>query len=439
MDVTPGQKLRFSVLGRAIASPIDAELTILVDGKPVATSQDRAGSRAPQLDYTVPEKTTRLEVTVGDLYQRAGSHFLYRLQSTPVGQPDFSLAFQSPLLNLPRVGSGLIKLQVNRSGYNGPIALKIAGDDQVRLQPSTIPAGTTGAIAITVTRLAGGDSGSLRSLSLVGESVGNKPVLRRNARVPNQSIPGHEDLLPVGLTRPSGARLEIVSSPTAIYRGLPAHVIVAAQGVAPQNRTGQALRIASVSNEPLRPIDPKNRGKGNRPIALVMTNQVVSIGGASGSITLAVPIDVPAASIEFVLRGDVIAHPYATAVQGRIFSSPFRVPVRNAVAVTLDPKTTTLASNTVNQVRGTLTRDPGFSGPVELEITVDKKLAGFRGGKTIVAAGETSFTIPVTAGQENKARVLPGIQLLVRAPGGGPLLPNRGIQLRSQPPKKAGK
>ena len=82
---------------------------------------------------------------------------------------------------------------------------------------------------------------------------------------------------------------------------------------------------------------------------------------------------------------------------------------------------------------------PGFSGPVELEITVDKKLAGFRGGKTIVAAGETSFTIPVTAGQENKARVLPGIQLLVRAPGGGPLLPNRGIQLRSQPPKKAGK
>lgn len=439
LDVTPGQKLRFSVLGRAIDSPIDAELKILVNGKPVATSQDRAGSRDPQLDYTVPGKTTRLEVTVGDLYQRAGSHFLYRLQSAPVGQPDFSLAFQTPLLNLPRVGSGLIQLQVNRAGYNGPIALKTAGDDQVRLQPSTIPAGTTGAVAITVTRLAGGDSGSLRSLSLVGESVGNKPLLRRNARMPNQSIPGHEDLLPVGLTRPSGAKLKVVSLPAAIFRGLPGHIIVAAHGMAPQNRSGQAVRIASLSNEPLRPIDPKNRGKGNRPIAQVMPNQAVTIGGATASVTVSVPVDVPAASIEFVLRGDLIAHPYATAVQGRIFSSPFQLPVRNAVAVKLDPKTVTLASNTVNQVQGTVTRDPGFNGPVEIEITIDKKLAGFRGGKTVVAPGETAFTIQVTAGLENKARVLPGIQLLVRAAGGGPLLPNRGIQLRSQPPKKAGK
>jgi len=439
LDVNPGQKLRLSVSGRAIDSPIDGELTVLVDGKSVATSQDRAGSRDPRLEFTVPEKVTRIEVAVGDLYGRGGSHFLYRLQSNPIGRPDFSLALQTPQLNLPRVGSGLIKLQVNRAGYNGPIALTAIGDEQVRLQPASIAAGVAGVISITVTRSAGGDAAALRSLGLVGESVGTKPILRRNARVANQSVPGHEDLLPIGLTRPSGAALEIVSTPVAIYRGQSARVTVAARGLVPGNRNGEAIRIASLSNEPRRPIDPKNRGKGNRPIARVLPNQAVTIGGPPVSITLAVPADVPAAGIEFVLRGDLLTHGYATAVQGQVFSRPFRVPVRNAVTVTFDPKTTTLASNAVNKVSGTLKRDPGFSDPVELEIIIDKRLPGFVGGKTVVAAGQSAFTIPITSGRENEARVLPGVQLLVRAVGGGPLLPNRVIQLRSQPPKPVAK
>ena len=439
LDVSPGQKLRLSLNGRAIDSPIDGELTVLVDKKAVATSQDRGGSRDPRLDFTVPDKVTRIEVAVGDLYGRGGSHFLYRLESSPIGRPDFSLALQTPQLNLPRVGSGLIKLQITRTGYNGPIALKAAGDPQVRLQPKLIPAGIAGVVSITVNRSAGGDASALRSLSLVGESVGAKPVLRRNARVANQSVPGHEDLLPVGLTRPSGAAIDIVSAPQAIYRGLPARVTIAARGLAPENRDGQAVRIASLSNEPRRPIDPKNRGKGNRPVVRVQPNQAATIGGTPASITLTVPVDVPAASIEFVLRGDLLAHGYATAVQGRIYSAPFRVPVRNAVAVAFDPKTTTLASNTVNQVKGTLTRDPGFSGAVELEIVIDKRLPGFLSAKTVVPPGVSNFTIAITSGQENEARVLPGVQLLVKAARGGPLLPPRIIQLRSQPPKPAAK
>ena len=151
------------------------------------------------------------------------------------------------------------------------------------------------------------------------------------------------------------------------------------------------------------------------------------------------PVDVPATGIEFVLRGDLLAHGYSTSIQGQVFSRPFRVPVRNAVTVALDPKTTTLPSNTVSRVGGTVKRDPGFSGPVELEIVIDKRLPGFVGGKTIVPAGQTTFTIPITAGRENEARVLPGVQLLVRSVGGGPLLPTRIIQLRSQPPKPAAK
>jgi hypothetical protein len=443
LDVSPGQKLRLSVSGRAIDSPIDAELKVLIAGKTVATSQDRAGSRDPQLDVTVPDMVTRIEVTVGDLYHRGGSHFLYRLAANPIGRPDFSLSLLTPQLNLPRIGTGLIRLQVNRAGYNGPIRLTTDGDSRIRLEPTTIPKGVAGIVAITVTRSNPSDDaddavsngGALRSLSLVGESIGIQPELRRNARVARQGVPGHEDLLPVGLTQPSGATLSVVSTPVALYRGLPAHITVVARGQLPNSRTGQAARIASISNEPPRPIDAKNRGKGNRPIVTVLPNQAVTVDGAPASITLAVPVDVPANSIEFVLQGGLLAHGYATAVQGLIHSRPFQLPVKNAVTVTLDPKTTTLANNAVNQVRGTLTRDPGFHGAVELEITIDKRLTGFQGNRITVPAGETAFTIPITSGQDNEARVLPGVQLIVKAANGGPLLPNRILKLRSQPPK----
>ncbi len=443
LDVSPGQKLRLSVSGRAIDSPIDAELNVLIAGKTVATSQDRAGSRDPQVDVTVPDMVTRIEVTVGDLYRRGGSHFLYRLAVNPIGRPDFSLSLLTPQLNLPRIGTGLIRLQVNRAGYNGPIQLTTDGDPRIRLEPTTIPKGIAGIVTITVTRSHSADDAvsdggalrSLRSLSLVGESTGIQPELRRNARVAQQVIPGHEDLLPVGLTQPSGATLSVVSTPVALYRGLPAHITVVARGQRPNSRTGQAARIASISNEPPRPIDAKNRGKGNRPIVTVLPSQAVIVDGAPASITLAVPVDVPAKSIEFVLQGGLLAHGYATAVQGFIHSRPFRLPVKNAVTVTLDPKTTTLANNSVNQVRGTLTRTPGFHGAVELEITIDKQLTGFQGNRITVPTGETAFTIPITSGQDKQARVLPGVQLIVKAANGGPLLPNQILQLRSQPPK----
>ncbi len=439
LGVTPGQKLRLSIAGRAINSPIDAELGVLVGGKSVASSQDRPGSRDPQLDFTVPAKVTRLVLRIRDLYGRGGSHFLYRLQVNPTGHPDFSLQLRTPQLNLPRVGSALVRLQVNRAGYNGPIALRVVGDDRIRLQPRRIAAGVGGIVSVTVLRSAGGDASAARSLSFVGESVGIKPGLRRIARVLNQSVPGHKDLLPVGLTHPSGAALEIISTPVALYRGLPARITVAARGLAPNDRTGQALRIGSISNEPPRPIDPRNRGKGNRPIIRALPNQAIGIGGAPGTISFAVPGDVAAGQIEFVLQGALVTHGYAAAVQGQVYSRPFRLPVRNAVTVTLDPKTLTLASNAVNEVRGTLARDAGFNGAVELEIVIDKRLGAYLGGKVTVAAGQSAFSIKVKAGQENEPRALPGVQLLTRSIDGSSLLPQKTIPLKANPPKPKAK
>ena len=434
LDVTPGQKLQLALNARTIHSPLDGQLTVLVANKPLASSQDRPGSRDPMLTYSVPADVKQLQVAVTDLYRRGGNHFLYRLSVSPAGEANFSLQLQTPQLNMPRVGTALVRLQVNRAGYNGPIQLHLAGDDHITMTPSQIPAGTSGAISIILARTAGGDASGTRSLNLVGETVGLKPALRRVARVANQVIPAHEDLLPTGLTRPSGATLQLRHQPLALYRGLPARLTVIARGIEPGNRTGQAVRIAALSNEPPRRIDPKNAKKGNKPLVRILPSQSITIGGAPATVLMAVPSDVTANQIEFVLRGDLVAHGYATSVQGRIYSQPFRLPVRNAASVTLDPKTTTLPSNTLHSLRGTLKRDPGFNEAVEIEILVDKRLAGFSGTKVTVPAGQSTFELKLQVGQENEPRTVPGIRMSVRLAGGGPLLPDQVLALKSTAP-----
>ena len=435
LDVTPGQKLRLQVDGRSINSPIDAELTVLVAGKPVASSQDRAGSRDPQLDFTVPDKTTRIEIAVKDLYDRGAAQFLYRLRVSPQGRPDFSLVLQSPNLFLPRVGSATARLQVNRAGYNGPIRLRVVGDDQVGVSPTHIPAGIGGTVFVTLVRAQGGDASSGRSLALVGSTVGQDPPIERVARVSGQSVPGHDSQWPVALAAPQGVALDVVAPPTALYRGLPAVMTIQARATERGRQGDRAVRISSMSNEPLRPIDPKNRGKGNRPIARIAPNQATIVDGGLAAVTMVVPSDMPGNQVDVVLVGDILAHAYASAVEGRITSRPMRIPVRNAVSVTLDAKTLSLPNNSVHEVKGTLKRDPGFQGPVLVEIAVDgKKAPGYRGGQVLVPAGVSNFSIRVVSGTDAKPRVLPGSQLIVRAASGGPtLLPPQGIQLKSAP------
>src|SRR5690606_1719531 len=88
-----------------------------------------------------------------DLFGRGGAHFLYRLQIAPADRPNFSLKLLAPKVDLPRDGTTVVEMQVERNHYNGPIRLIVEGDDQVRAIPEELPAGSgNGKVFVTLAR-----------------------------------------------------------------------------------------------------------------------------------------------------------------------------------------------------------------------------------------------------------------------------------------------
>jgi hypothetical protein len=77
--------LELSVTARRHGSEMDPWLKILdADGRELAVNDDDGGSIEPRLVWTVPADG-RYTAVVGDVTQRAGAEFFYRLQVTPVG------------------------------------------------------------------------------------------------------------------------------------------------------------------------------------------------------------------------------------------------------------------------------------------------------------------------------------------------------------------
>jgi hypothetical protein len=137
LTVTEGQSLSFSLEGRSINSPIDAQLAVSVNDRLQVVKEDAQNSRDPAFDYQVPANAKQIVVSVEDLYGRGGAHYVYRLRIVPAGQPDFSLSCTTPELLLPRTGTAVAELQLTRRGYNGPVSLQLEGDDGLTVSPET--------------------------------------------------------------------------------------------------------------------------------------------------------------------------------------------------------------------------------------------------------------------------------------------------------------
>ena len=127
LAVTPGQALRFDVLAHRAGSPLDGVLSIQNEqGGELANSDDRPDTTDPGLDFTVPKDTNALLVALRDLQRRGGEEYVYRIAIEPLGQPDFSLSLDSGRFLVPKDGTALARVAINRAGYNGPVKLQFA-------------------------------------------------------------------------------------------------------------------------------------------------------------------------------------------------------------------------------------------------------------------------------------------------------------------------
>ena len=94
----------------------------------------------PHLGFQAPQGTTEIVVSIEDLLGRGGRGYGYRLVARP-RPPDFTLTLVTPYVNIPRMGSALVNVTVDRRGYMGDIKLTARGlPDDLILRGGHVPA-----------------------------------------------------------------------------------------------------------------------------------------------------------------------------------------------------------------------------------------------------------------------------------------------------------
>jgi len=436
VEVTPGQRLRLTVAGRSINSPLDGQLAVLSDPgeKRLAVSSDRPGTRDPGLNFTVPAKVHRIRLAVRDLYDHGGDHFVYRLRIAPMRATDFSLSSTASDYRLPANGTAIVQLQLRRNGYNGPVRLRPVGPSAMTVSPDRIPAGRENRkVFVTLAGLGANRVGDLRQLELVAESDGVTPPIRRLVTVATApgtpTVPGFENVMQVATTPPIQIAVKVGTLPPALFKGVMAEIPVTVKRLGRDKSASSSVRLTLLSTESPRRIAPRNpKNRTIKPLVRAMPAQSIPAGQSSGVLRIAVPSDVAEREIEFVIRADIVPHPYAPQSQTAVYSRPFRLPVRTAAQIVLKPQSLKLTAGGTGHVRGTIKRTSGFRGSVVIALAGLPK--GASAGTIVVPGNQQTFDIAVTIPKTLKPASLGKVVMRMTANGGKSILPTRPVPLR---------
>lgn len=436
LTVTPGTVLSIAVAAQAMNSPLDGQLAVLShpNGALLASSDDRPNTRDPGLDFTVPANVTQIAVEVSDLERRGGPDFLYRLIIKPAGQPDFQLNIETPKVEIPADGNALLEVKVTRMNYGGPLRVRIEGEAGWKVTPAEIVSELpSGIVYVTLSRESGAPASSFRRLQLVAESVNVDPPIRRTASVDPgarlAAVPAFDDVLPVAAIADAHAKLNITQLPPALLKGLPANFGLQLSAL---NTPSATVRLTLQTKEAPRPIDPNDGNKGNKPLIASVAEQYLASATAASNLAVSVPLDVAEGAIDCVIRADVVPHAYSDKVLATVYSDPFRLPVQDAVALSIDEPTLQLVGGRVNKITGKLPRAASFTSPVV--ITINGLPEGYFAPAVAVPNGQEPFELPIFATLEAQAKDLPNIVLHATTDTGLPIMPDRALALKVAPP-----
>jgi hypothetical protein len=413
LAVTPGKPLFLSVDGPSLNSPVEGEISIFAHpgGTLLASDGGSPGAVAKGLQFQVPGDATSIEVAVRDLMGRGGPHYVYRLRVAPAGRPNFTLTFLDSRINVPRHGNTVAELRVDRQGYTGPIDLKVEGDDSVAISPQQLPAeGASRKVLITLSTT-GKPLPPLARVRLVGQSVGVTPPIHRVAVIeaPNQQqLAGFLDSIPVAPTAESPARIDVGNVPGYLLKGVDAQWPV--KTAALPKHPGDWLRLSLVSTETPRP-NPQGKRQKVKPTVAALPNQAVACASGSGSLKVAIPLDVAEPAIDFVVKADVVSNPYSNRVLSTSYSKPFRMLVQDPLGLQMDAASLRLASGAPGKIHGKLIRHPGFKQTVNVALA--GLPAGYSAAAIAVPGDKTDFEMPITLAKEATARTIPNVSINV--------------------------
>ncbi len=422
LNVTPGMTLNLAVESYSIHSPLDPQIAVYShpEGSRLGQNEER-----PSLDFAVPAGMSTIQVAIHDVNHRGGPEFVYRLQIVPVGHPDFSLAIAAERVALPRGGNTVLRVDVARSGYDGPIALSLHGAPEVTLSSAKIPAGVSKAFIVLAANPADVPAaGTVKHLRLVGASVGLDPPLQHVAIVPADNrlalIPGARSDLTASLSAREALSLEVGDPPPVWFRGVDVEIALALKNHNP-DLARFPVRLTLLTTEAPRtqvdPADPAKQRQIGIPLLRSLPDQTLSPGESAGRLRVVVPLEVVEGAIDSVIRADVVPNPFSDKVLATAYSRPFYLPVQNAVAVQLAADNLALTGNAQTKFTGAVKRTARFDSPVE--VTLVNLPAGYSAPKVTLGPDQEQFELVVSAPAVAAPADLPNVQFRVTTPSGG--------------------
>lgn len=116
LNVTAGQKLKFTLQSDSLGSPLEGEMRIFGHpaDKSLAMTSDQPAIGDPSLDFNVPAAVSQVQIQVRDLFGGGNVRSFYRLVIEQSDQPRFQIQLGSPTVAIPEDGSAVIEAQIAR-------------------------------------------------------------------------------------------------------------------------------------------------------------------------------------------------------------------------------------------------------------------------------------------------------------------------------------
>lgn len=309
LAVQPGSKLRVDVIAQRAGSPLDGVLSVQrVGGGQIAGNDDRPGTVDPGLDFQVPADTQQVALVLRDLHGRGGESFVYRITVAPQDQGDFRLLLDDDRINLPAGGTALVRLTVQRDGYQGPIELAFDSlPSGVTAEGLSIPAGMDQAL---VSLTAGAEAAGHVVTVLRGRAVQEGVQLTRAAAGPDSPLAAAQPWLrhQIAVATAPGLPLGVQwsSDDFRLLRGAKVRLPVRVQR---GEGTQGPIRLSLLTTQKVPQIaDGPNKGKPDQDRAIRLAEAVeLAADQSEALLQVLVPVDLPETACDVALVAEVLS------------------------------------------------------------------------------------------------------------------------------------
>lgn len=397
ISCSPGQKIRLDLFAERLGSSLDCALVIRNEaGQEIARAEDRPGSTDPLLEYTVPEKTSTVQVCVVESFGRIGTRGIYHLVVENANSPDIrndwrlSTAIQN--LSLAKGESTLIPILLERQGFAGKVMLKAEGlPGKWTGSAGEIPADMEGVLW----ELKPAEENSVGLFSLQGEAEGGKrkPVLVKNH--------------PLEKTQPWLARelaFAPVKTPPIVF-AVEWDSLPAAAGLVPTGKLTLPIKITRANPETVVRVTLvsiqeipllNNQPDQNQAIRLEKAVEIPA-KAPKGEAVVLVPANPKSLRYDLALKAELLT-PNKQSVLAVAHTTVRRLAVKNPILITLeakgkyeaqlDPKT-----GTTFKIKGKVERQEGLTG--DLTLAIAGLPAGGKVDPTIIKNGISELAVNV--------------------------------------------